>query len=94
MNEFLVDLLAAQVRRLSVQVLESMHSDAETPVYRRLHAVAHSYSSAGDALVVPLAQDDVATMAWTTRPTANAALRAAEAMGLVELSRGRTPLPT
>jgi CRP-like cAMP-binding protein len=39
--------------------------------------------------VVPLTQDVVASMAGTTRPTANQVLRAAEQAGLVTISRGR-----
>jgi len=34
-------------------------------------------------------QDDIAGMAGTTRPTVNKALKSAEELGMVSLSRGR-----
>ena len=54
---------------------------------RRLLAVAHQFGEGGT--VVTLTQDDLASMAGTTRPTANRVLKRAEADGLLRLSRGR-----
>lgn len=90
-EQFLVALLAAQVRRLSELVVEVMYVPVETRVLRRLAALAHDFagSDAGPAVVVPLTQDDLATLAGTTRPTANRVLKQAEADGLITLSRGR-----
>ena len=39
--------------------------------------------------VIPLTQDDLATMAGTTRPTANRVLQGLVGANLVALSRGR-----
>lgn len=46
------------------------------------------YGDGSAGTVVPLTQDVFASMAGTTRPTANQVLRAAERDGLVTMSRG------
>jgi len=84
-DRFLIELLAAQVRRLSDTVLESLHVDADTRVFRRLASLAATYDSAE----IVVTQEDLASMAGTTRPTVNKALRGAEDGGMIELARGR-----
>ncbi|MCC6225662.1 MAG: Crp/Fnr family transcriptional regulator [Microthrixaceae bacterium] len=84
-DRFLVEVLAAQVRRLSAMVLESLHLDADTRVFRRLASLAATYASAD----IVVTQEDLASMAGTTRPTVNKALRGAEERGMIELARGR-----
>ena len=75
--------LAAQVRRLSQQVLEALYVPADRRVLRQALALDLVYDG-----LVPLTQDDLASMAGTTRPTANRAMRAAAEAGCVELRRG------
>lgn len=87
-QRFLVELLAAQVRRLSELAVEAMFVPADTRVLRRLLAVADQFGEK-DGIVVGLTQDDLASMAGTTRPTANRALKRAETDGLLRLARGR-----
>ncbi len=87
-ERFLVALLAAQVRRLSALALETMFVPADTRVLRRLLAVADLFGEGNDS-VIPLTQDDLASMAGTTRPTANRVLKRAETDGLLHLTRGR-----
>jgi CRP/FNR family cyclic AMP-dependent transcriptional regulator len=87
-ERFLVELLAAQVRRLSDLAVEAMFVPADSRVLRRLLAVARQFGEA-DGAVVPLTQDDLASLAGTTRPTANRVLKRAEADGLLRLARGR-----
>lgn len=86
-DRFLVDVLAGQVRRLSGQLVESLHVDADTRIVRRLVTLATAYG--GDPPVIPVTQDDIASMAGTTRPTVNRALKSLESSGMVELTRGR-----
>jgi CRP/FNR family transcriptional regulator, cyclic AMP receptor protein len=88
-TEVLVDLLASQVRRLSAQVLEALYLPAEVRVLRRLMDLAALYRVGEAPPVVPLTQEDIATMAGTTRPTVNQTLRLQEESGTVRLSRGR-----
>lgn len=87
-ERFLVELLAAQVRRLSELAVEAMFVPADTRVLRRLLSVANQFGHEGGA-VIELTQDDLASMAGTTRPTANRVLKRAEADGLLRLGRGR-----
>ena len=91
-EHLLVEVLAAQVRRLSAAVLEALYVPAETRVLRRLHEVAALYNDGKSAIVVPLTQEELATMAGTTRPTANRALQHLEQVGVVSLGRGRVEI--
>ncbi len=75
--------LAGQVRRLSQQVLDALYVPADRRVLRQMLALDLIFDG-----VVPLTQDDLASMAGTTRPTANRAMRAAAQAGCVELHRG------
>jgi len=89
---FLVDLLGGQVRRLSNQVLESLYVPADKRVIRRTAEVARLYAVDGsaDGIEIPMRQEDIASMAGTTRPTANRVLKQLEDDGVLILSRGRT----
>ena len=87
-ERFLVELLAAQVRRISDLAVEAMFVPADARVLRRLLAVARQFGE-HEGTVIALTQDDLASMAGTTRPTANRVLRRAEADGLLRLARGR-----
>lgn len=86
-DRFLVDVLASQVRRLSGQLVESLHVDADTRIARRLATLAEAYG--GEPPVIPVTQDDIASMAGTTRPTVNRALKLLETAGTIALARGR-----
>src|SRR6185369_16209122 len=71
---FLVELLAAQVRRLSALTIEAMFVPADTRVLRRLLEVTQEFGE-NDGTTIALTQDDLASMAGTTRPTANRVLK-------------------
>jgi CRP-like cAMP-binding protein len=86
----LVRVLASQVRRLNDFVVELHAVPADIRVLRRLDELAGTYDAGTDGeLIVPLTQEEVATMAATTRPTVNAVLREAERAGIVQVARGR-----
>ena len=87
-ERFLVELLAAQVRRVSGLAVEAMFVPADIRVLRRLLEVAQQFGENGGT-VIALTQDDLASMAGTTRPTANRVLKRAETDGLLRLGRGR-----
>lgn len=93
-DRFLVDVLAAHVRRLSRQVVEALYVPVEQRVVRRVLDLAE-LSSDGRPVTghtpidIAVRQEDVATMAGTTRPTANKVLKRLEAEGIVVLSRGK-----
>jgi CRP/FNR family cyclic AMP-dependent transcriptional regulator len=87
-DRFLVSVLVERNRILTAQVVELLYCPAETRVYRRLLAFAELSGSDDDSGWIHLGQSDLATLAGTTRPTTNRALRRAEDRGLVELARG------
>jgi CRP/FNR family transcriptional regulator, cyclic AMP receptor protein len=87
-NEALTQALVAEVRRLSVALIEALYVPVERRVWLRLIDLVELFG--GDApIVIPLTQDDIAQLAGTTRPTANRVLRAGEQHGVLQLARGR-----
>lgn len=87
-HAFLAQVLGAQVRRLTGQVMDALYVPAEKRVLRRLSELARVYM--GDdrgETVVPLTQEDLATMAGTSRATVNRVLGEAEKAGIVAVRR-------
>jgi len=91
-DALLVEVLAARVRELSEQLVEALHIPADTRVRRRLLDVVGAYGPAEAGAVVPLTQEELASLAGTSRATVNRVLREEQAHGTIELSRGRTTL--
>lgn len=86
-DRLLVELLAAQVRRLTAQLLEALYLPVDRRMMRRLADLAALYGTSGE-IDIPLRQDDLASMAGTTRPTANRILRKLQDSGLITLRKG------
>lgn len=95
-DALLTQLLAARVRRLSEQLVDALYLPAETRVRRRLLDVAAAYggdgAGAADGARVPLTQEELASLAGTSRATVNKVLREEQEHGTLELARGRTTL--
>ncbi len=89
-NEVLVRLLAARVRRSSDRLLEALFVPAETRVLRRLRELVQLYGQSAPGTLIPLTQEDIAGLAATSRATANRVLRAEAKRGTVRLARGKT----
>jgi CRP-like cAMP-binding protein len=85
---FLVEVLGAQVRRLTGQVIEALYVPADRRVLRRLSGLAQLYAD-GEQVEIPMTQDDLATMAGTSRATVNRVLGEAEQAGLISVGRRR-----
>ena len=85
-GDVLVALLADAVRRTNELLLDAYYAPAELRVLRRLRDAAAAYPD-GE---VRLTQEDLASLAGTSRATVNRVLRDAERRGALELSRGRT----
>jgi CRP-like cAMP-binding protein len=92
-DQLLIEFLAAEVRELNVQLLDALFMPVERRVVRRLADLARVYGPSDEGVVIPLTQDELASIAGTTRPTVNQALRALELDGIVELGRGKTIIP-
>lgn len=88
-DRVIIATLAAQVRRLSVQVLEALYSPVETRVVRRLVDLASIYGGSSSIAEIRLNQEDLASMAGTTRATANKVLRDLQQRNILALTRGR-----
>ncbi|WP_459545828.1 Crp/Fnr family transcriptional regulator [Nocardia sp. X0981] len=88
-DRVVIATLAAQVRRLSAQVLEALYLPVETRVVRRLVDLASIYGGSHSVAEIRLNQEDLASMAGTTRATANRVLRDLQQRDIVALTRGR-----
>jgi CRP/FNR family transcriptional regulator, cyclic AMP receptor protein len=84
-DRLLVDYLAAQVRRLSERLTEALCFEARTRVLRRLLDLDTVFDSGP----VPVTQEEISTMAGTTRPTVNRVMQDLAETGIIELRRGR-----
>jgi CRP/FNR family cyclic AMP-dependent transcriptional regulator len=89
-NNLLVKLLAARIRRTNELLAEALYVSADKRVVHRLRELAELYSREGGEQVIPLTQEEIATLAGTSRATVNRVLRAAEKAGALTLTRGRT----
>jgi CRP-like cAMP-binding protein len=88
-NRFLLELLARRIERLDSQLLEALYVPAERRVLRRLLDLCQLYGGDGQHTVIPVTQEMLASLAGTTRPTANQVLGRLAASQLVEVSRGQ-----
>ena len=84
-DRLLVEYLAAQVRRLSERLTEALCFEARTRVLRRLLDLDAVF----DGGPVPVTQEEISTMAGTTRPTVNRVMQDLAEAGIIELGRGR-----
>lgn len=84
-DDLLLAHLARHVRRLTDLYVETLFLPAEKRVLRRLLDLEELY----DGAEIAVTQEDLASLAGTTRPTANRALQAAVDAGEVTASRGR-----
>lgn len=90
LERFLVDMLSRRLTEVSQRLVEAMYSAADVRVRRRLAHLADLYRSDPEGPTrVTVTQDDLATLAGTSRPTVNRVLRELEASGVLRLGRGR-----
>jgi CRP-like cAMP-binding protein len=88
-DDILLQALAAQVRRLSAQLLEAQYVPAEQRIKRRLHHAAIVFGEGAAGVVVPMTQEQVANLAGTTRATVGRVLGHLQDAKIVDLGRGR-----
>jgi len=85
-------ILATRVRALSGQLVDALYVPAETRVRRRLLDAAAAFGEIAAGVVVPLTQEEVASLAGTSRATANKVLREEQERGALRLTRGKTTI--
>lgn len=88
-DRFLIATLATHVRRLSAMVLEALYVPVGRRVARRLLDLARVYGNGRAPAEIPLTQQDLASLAGTSRATANRALRDLAEREVLALARGR-----
>jgi CRP/FNR family transcriptional regulator, cyclic AMP receptor protein len=89
-DRFLVAILATEVQRLSGLLAEALYVPVDTRVLRRLLDLTELYSSDGrDPIEIPFTQEELGSIAGTSRATVNRVLGEAEADGAIEVRRGR-----
>jgi CRP/FNR family transcriptional regulator, cyclic AMP receptor protein len=91
-DRFLFAIIARQTADLTEQLLEALYVPAETRVILRLARVADAYGAGSATVSIPLTQEQIASIAGTTRPTVNRVLRSAAAAGALRLGRGRVDI--
>lgn len=96
-EQALLDLVVGEVRRLSAALLDAMYAPVPLRLARQLVGLARSYQAdAQGRVVIPLTQDDLASLCGTTRPTINQLIGKLTDNKLLEAARGRvivTDLP-
>jgi CRP/FNR family transcriptional regulator, cyclic AMP receptor protein len=92
-DAYITETLTSYVRRLSTMVLEALYLPVEDRVVRRLAHLARLYAIDNGSAEIRLTQDDLASMAGTTRATANKVLQDLAGRGLLTLRRGRISVP-
>lgn len=86
----LVAALAAQVHRLSGLLVEALYVPADKRVTRRLVDLCEVYADGSSGGVeIAVTQEDLASLAGTSRATANRVVGELEQAGALAVSRGR-----
>ena len=93
-DRILIDSLVAEVRRLSIHLLEALYVPVPRRVELRLVDLVQQYGDGHEEHVdIPLTQEDIAELCGASRTTVNKVLRDLEAEGLVTMSRGHIRIP-
>ncbi len=88
-DRFLIEVLVANLAVADNHLMEALFVPVERRVLRRLLALTDVYGGSGNRGEIPLTQDDLASLAGTSRATVNRVLRQAEESGWVALGRGK-----
>ncbi len=88
-DRFLVELLSARVKKLDTYLLEALYVPAERRVLRRLLDLCDLYAGNDQRIVIPVTQEMLASLAGTTRPTANQVLRRLVSSEIAAVSRSQ-----
>lgn len=85
-DRFLATLFDDRLRRMSARLVEALYVPAPTRVMRRIAELAETF---GPDAAIPLTQEELASLAGTTRPTVNRIIRQAEKDGAIRAERGQ-----
>src|SRR2546430_15395813 len=88
-DRFLVELLSARLEKINNNLLEALYVPAERRVMRRLLDLCELYEGDDQRIMIPVTQETLASIAGTTRPTANQVLRRLVASEIVAVNRSQ-----
>lgn len=88
-DAFLVNVLAEEVQRLSSLLVEALYVPVDARVVRRLLGLVDTYGGGAAGTEIPLTQEDLASLAGTSRASVNRVLGELETDGIVGVHRGR-----
>jgi CRP-like cAMP-binding protein len=88
-DRFLVELLSARLEKVNTNLLEALYVPAERRVMRRLLYLCELYAGDDQRITIPVTQETLASIAGTTRPTANQVLRRLVASEIVSVNRSQ-----
>lgn len=88
-NDFLIGILTAQVRRLTEQIIEQAEVPASKRVYRQLVRMADLFGATEPGQDLPVTQDQLASLASAGLRMTNKVVAEARRDGLVRTGRGR-----
>ncbi|MGD0241590.1 MAG: Crp/Fnr family transcriptional regulator [Streptosporangiaceae bacterium] len=88
-DRFLVELLSMRLEKLNTSLIEALYVSAERRVMHRLIDLCELYADGSQPAVIPVTQEMLASLAGTTRPTANQVLRKLAASKIVAVSRSQ-----
>jgi CRP-like cAMP-binding protein len=88
-DALLVHILADRVAELTDRLMDALYTPAPRRVTALIDSLAERYRSGDGPTVIPLTQDDIASLAGTSRLTVSRVLREMRSRGAVEVRRGR-----
>jgi CRP/FNR family transcriptional regulator, cyclic AMP receptor protein len=88
-DALLVEILADRVVEMTTRLMDALYTPAPRRVTSFIESLADRYSDGSGTATIPLTQDDLASLAGTSRLTVSRVLRDMRARGRVEVSRGR-----
>jgi CRP-like cAMP-binding protein len=88
-DALLVRILADRVAELTERLVDALYTPAPRRVATFIETLAESYRDGSGSATIPLTQEDLASLAGTSRLTVSRVLRGMRERGLIEVTRGR-----
>jgi len=88
-DALLVQILADRVAELTERLVDALYTPAPRRVANLIAALAESYRDGSGAATIPLTQEDLASLAGTSRLTVSRVLRGMREHDRIEVSRGK-----
>jgi CRP/FNR family transcriptional regulator, cyclic AMP receptor protein len=88
-DALLVEILADRVVEMTDRLMDALYTPAPRRVASFIETLTERYGDGSGTATIPLTQEDLASLAGTSRLTVSRVLRDMRARGQVEVSRGR-----